>query len=63
MSVWRRVGFSGILMGAIGLGTLLTGCDGGSGGTASGPNPEVQIVPTKDAQGNTAGVNEGEIPK
>jgi len=51
MSTWRRVGSSGLLAGAIGLAILLPGC-GGGGGNTTGPNPEVEIVPPKDAQGN-----------
>jgi hypothetical protein len=51
MSTWRRFGFSGILTGVIGLAILLPGCGGGVG-TTTGPNPEVKIVPPKDAQGN-----------
>ncbi|WP_406697922.1 hypothetical protein V5E97_03630 [Singulisphaera sp. Ch08] len=53
MSTWRSLGFSGILMGVIGLSVVLPGCgSGGGAGDTAGPNPEVQIVPPTDAQGN-----------
>jgi len=52
MSTWRRIGFSGILTGVVGLAILLPGCGGGGGaGTTTGPNPEVKIVPPVDASG------------
>ena len=60
MSMWRRLGFSGILMGAIGLAIILPGCSGGGAGGANttGPNPEVESVPPVDAQGNVIPTDE-----
>jgi hypothetical protein len=53
MSMWRRIGFSGLLMGMIGL-AILPGCGGGGGpGNTAGPNPEVEIVPPTDASGKS----------
>jgi hypothetical protein len=49
MSMWRRLGGSGILMVVIGL-AILPGCGGGSGNT-TGPNPEIEVVPPRDASG------------
>jgi len=64
MSTWRRIGFSGILMGVIGLATLLPGCGGGGGaGKTTGPNPEVEIVPPKDAQGKTYSLEDETRPR
>jgi len=52
MSTWRRAGISGILMGVIGLATVLPGCGGGAGGGGTtAPNEEVKIEPPKDASG------------
>jgi len=59
MSTWRRIGFSGILMGVIGMAILLPGCGAGGGaGNTTGPNPEVEIVQPKDAQGNTISITD-----
>ncbi len=52
MRTWQRVGFSGILLGVIVLGMIVPGCGGGDSGQ-TGPNPEVKIVPPKDAQGKS----------
>jgi hypothetical protein len=54
MSMWRRRGFSSIRTGLVGLAILLPGCGAGGGSAnTTGPNPEVEIVPPKDEQGNT----------
>ena len=52
ISVWRRIGLSGVLLAVLGLSIVLPGCGQGSGANTTGPNPEVQIVPPKDAQGH-----------
>lgn len=57
MSTWRRGGFSGILMGLIGLAILLPGCGPASGpGNTTGPNPEVKVLEPVDAQGKTISI-------
>jgi hypothetical protein len=60
MSTWRRLSVSGILLVVIGL-AILPGCGGGPGNT-TGPNPEVQIVPPKDAQGRTYPITDDPVP-
>jgi len=63
MSTWRRVGFSGILMGMIGL-AILPGCGASGGpGNTTGPNPEVKVVEPKDAQGNTISIADETKPQ
>jgi len=59
MSTWRRGGFSGILLGMIGLAILLPGCGSGGGpGNTTGPNPEVKVVEPVDAQGKTISISD-----
>ena len=53
MSTWRRLGFLGVVLGGLGPALALPGCGGGEAGKSTGPNPEVEIVPPKDAKGNT----------
>jgi hypothetical protein len=60
MFTWRRLGVSGILLVVIGL-AIVPGCGGGSGNT-TGPNPEVQVVPPKDAQGRTYPITDDPQP-
>jgi hypothetical protein len=47
----RKTGFTGILAGVIGVAAVLPGCDGGGGAVSTGPNPEVKLLPIKDASG------------
>jgi hypothetical protein len=61
MSTWRRLGVSGILSVVIGL-AILPGCGGGAGNT-TGPNPEVEIVPPKDAQGKSYPISDETKPR
>lgn len=60
MSTWRRLGVSGLLMVSIGT-AILPGC--GGGGNTTGPNPEVEIVAPKDAQGKSYPITDGPMPK
>ncbi len=64
MTTWRKTGLSGLLIGAIGLASLLPGCGGGGpGGSTTGPNPEVKIEPPKDASGKEYKISEeGQLP-
>ena len=59
MATWRRLGVSKILIVSIGLASL-TGCGGAANTT--GPNPEVEIVPPKDAQGKSYPITDGPEP-
>ena len=63
MSTWRSVGFSGILMGMIGLAILLPGCGPAGGpGNTTGPNPEVKVLEPVDAQGKTISISDETKP-
>jgi len=64
MSTWQRIGFSGLLMGMIGVAILLPGCGSAGGpGNTTGPNPEVKVLEPKDAQGNTISIADETKPR
>jgi len=55
----RRLGYTGIVLGYLGLALVLPGCGGGAdSGATTGPNPEVEIVPPTDASGKTYSIND-----